>query len=281
MNGEHRVVALCAALAVSRSGYYDWCASQTSARRVRDQVLLALIRAEHHNSGGTYGSPRVTRELHARDESVGHNRVARLMREAQLQGRPQKRYRACTTDSNHAEPIAPNLLASVQPSAPDQVWVGDITYIPTDEGWLYLAGVMDRFSRMLLGWAMGSHLDTTLPTAALQMALRRRQPAPGLLHHSDRGCQYASAAYRHILAEHGVIASMSRRGNCYDNAHMEAFWSTLKNELIYRHRFPTRAAARTAIFAYIEGFYNRSRRHSALGYQSPLDYEANLTTLKN
>lgn len=199
------------------------------------------------------------------------------MREAGLVGRQRRRYRVRTTDSRHGEPIAPNRLAAQPPPAkPDQVWVSDLTYVSTGEGWLYVAGVLDRCSRSVVGWALGSDLDTRLPLAALQMALSRRRPAPGLIHHSDRGVQYASAAYRAALTDHGLVASMSRKANCYDNAAMEAFWSTLKQELVYRRRFATRAEARTAIFAYIEGFYNRRRLHSALGYQSPLDYEAHL-----
>ena len=199
------------------------------------------------------------------------------MRAAGLWGRQRRRYRVLTTDSRHQEPIAPNRLAEQPPpSRPDQVWVSDVTYIPTQEGWLYLAGVLDRCSRRLVGWAMGATLDAALPVAALRMALRQRRPAPGLIHHSDRGVQYASGAYRDLLAAHGLVASMSRRANCYDNAAMEAFWSSLKNELIHRRTFATRAEARTAIFDYIEGFYNRSRLHSALGYKSPLDYESAL-----
>jgi transposase InsO family protein len=197
------------------------------------------------------------------------------MQEAGLQGRSRRRYRVKTTDSRHDEPIAPNRLAAcAAPTKPDEIWTTDITYIETAEGWLYLAGVLDLYSRRVVGWAMQSSLETTLPLAALQMALLHRKPAAGLVHHSDRGVQYASASYRAVLAEHGVIASMSRRANCYDNATMEAFWSTLKNELVYRSRFVTRAAAKTAIFDYIERFYNRTRLHSSLGYQSPLDYES-------
>jgi len=199
------------------------------------------------------------------------------MREAGLVGRQRRRYRVRTTDSRHGEPIAPNRLAKQPtPLTPNQVWVSDLTYIPTGEGWLYLAGVLDRCSRSVVGWAMGSNLDASLPLAALNMALGRRRPTPGLIHHSDRGVQYASAAYRDALARHGVIASMSRKANCYDNAAMESFWSTLKHELVYRRHFVTRAQARTAIFDYIETFYNRSRLHSSLGYKSPLDYESNL-----
>lgn len=193
-----------------------------------------------------------------------------------LQGRQARRYRVHTTDSRHNDPIAPNLLAKTTPTQTDQVWVTDITYVETAEGWLYLAGVLDLYSRRLIGWAMGSSLETALPLAALQMALRQRRPASGVLHHSDRGSQYASSDYRRVLVKHGCIASMSRRGNCYDNATMESFWSTLKHELVYRRRFATRDEATTAIFDYIESFYNRTRLHSSLGFKSPLAYESNL-----
>ncbi len=278
MSGEHPLQTLCATLGVSRSGYYDWLGRAPSQRAQANATLRTTIRELHAASLGTYGSPRIKRDLDRVGPPVGQNRIARLMREEQLQGRTRRRFRVRTTDSNHAEPIAPNRLAQAPaPAKPNQVWVTDITYIETDEGWLYLAGVLDLFSRRLIGWAMGSSLETALPLAALLMALRQRQPEPGLLHHSDRGIQYASGGYRACLVEHGVTASMSRTGNCYDNATMEAFWSTLKLELIYRRHFATRHAATTAIFAYIEGFYNRRRLHSSLGYQSPLDFESNLT----
>jgi putative transposase len=274
MSGDYPLTSLCAVLEVSRSGYYAWQGRPPSARAQADAALRWQIRQAHAASHGTYGSPRIQRELNQR---VGRKRIARLMREEALQGRPPRRYRVATTDSRHDEPIAPNRLATaVPPSKPNEVWVTDITYIPTDEGWLYLAGVLDLFSRRLIGWAMGSSLATALPLTALLMAIRQRQPTAGLIHHSDRGVQYACADYRAALADHHLVASMSRKANCYDNATMESFWSTLKLELIYRCHFATRAEATTAIFAYIEGFYNRIRRHSALRYQSPLDFEANL-----
>jgi len=276
MSHEHPIMAMCETLAVSRSGYYQWRSAQDSARALQAKAIKVKIAKVHAASRGTYGSPRVTVVLNEQGEKVGHNRVARLMREAGLQGRQARRYRVRTTDSTHNDPIAPNLLKATVPTKPDEVWVTDITYVETGEGWLYLAGVLDLYSRRLVGWAMGSSLETALPLAALHMALRRRRPGAGLLHHSDRGCQYASAAYRSALADHGCIASMSRRGNCYDNATMESFWSTLKHELIYRRRFATRSEATTAIFDYIESFYNRTRLHSALGFKSPLDYESNL-----
>jgi len=261
MSGEYPIKTLCATLAVSRSGYYAWVRSRESAHARRDRQLRAKIAVLHEQSRETYGSPRITFELRAQGEAVGRHRVARLMRQAGLRGRQRRRYRVRTTDSRHSHPIAPNRLATLPaPTKPDQVWVSDLTYVPTDEGWLYLAGVLDRCSRRLVGWAMGATLDTAVPLAALMMALRQRQPRPGLIHHSD----------------HGLVASMSRKGNCYDNAAIEAFWSNLKNELVHRRRFATRVDARTAIFDYIESFYNRSRRHSSLGYQSPLDYESSL-----
>jgi transposase InsO family protein len=277
MSDEYPIQALCAVLAVSRSGYYAWAQAPVSARRQREQELRTKIERVHQQSRETYGSPRVTIELQSRGEQVGRHRVARLMREAGLRGRQKRRSRVRTTDSAHSHPIAPNRLATLPtPTQPNQVWVTDLTYVPTAEGWLYVAGVLDLCTRRLVGWAMDSTLETSLPLAALLMALRHRKPAPGLIHHSDRGVQYASAEYRATLADHDLIASMSRKGNCYDNAAMEAFWSSLKNELVHRRRFATRAQARTAIFDYIEAFYNRSRRHSSLGYQSPLDYESTL-----
>lgn len=277
MSDEYPINRLCAVFAVSRSGYYTWSQASGSTHARRDGELRAKIAAVHQQSRQTYGSPRITAELRAHNEMVGRHRVARLMREEGLRGRQKRRYRVRTTDSTHAHPIAPNRLAAAPPpTKPDQVWVSDLTYVSTDEGWLYVAGVLDRCSRYLVGWAMGSTLDTAVPLAALMMALRRRTPDRGLIHHSDRGVQYASADYRSALADHGLVASMSRKGNCYDNAAMEAFWSSLKNELVYRCHFATRAQARTAIFDYIESFYNRSRRHSSLGYQSPLDYESSL-----
>jgi transposase InsO family protein len=277
MSGEHAIDSMCTVLGVSRSGYYAWLDRPGSPRVTTEVWLRAKIRACHAASDGTYGSPRIKIDLDEAGEPVGRHRVARLMREAGLQGRTKSRFRVVTTDSNHSEPIAPNQLADTPaPTQPNQVWVTDITYVPTDEGWLYVAGVLDLFSRRLIGWAMGSSLETALPLAALLMAVRQRKPPPGLLHHSDRGVQYASGDYRACLEANRFIASMSRKGNCYDNATMEAFWSTLKNELVHRRHFTTRVQATSAIFDYIERFYNRRRRHSSLGYQSPLDYESNL-----
>ena len=277
MSDDYPVKSLCEVLKVSRSGYYQWRTVPNSVRARQEALMQERIAQIHRASRGTYGSPRVAAVLRKEGHSIGRHRVARLMRETSLQGRQRRRYRVRTTDSNHDQPVAPNRLkVADRPTRIDEVWVSDITYVPTQEGWLYLAGVLDLYSRRLIGWAMGSGLETALPLAALLMALRHRRPPAGVVHHSDRGCQYASSVYRSALAANGCVASMSSRGNCYDNAAMEAFWSTLKHELVYRRDFRTRAEATTAIFDYIESFYNRVRLHSALGYQSPLDYEANL-----
>jgi putative transposase len=278
MKSDYSVSELCEALTVSRSGYHDWDQRTPSVRAQADAALRPLITQAHRDSRETYGSPRVTHWLHTRGHRCGRVRVARLMRELGLSPRPRRRWRPPSlTDSNHNFPIAPNLLAPRRPTLqPDAVWVADITYVATDEGWLYVAGVLDRCTRRCIGWAFDDTLATTLPLAALEMALTQRKPPAGLVHHSDRGVQYASAAYRARLAAAGVIPSMSRRGNCYDNALMESFWSTLKCGLIHRTHFATRAEARAAIFEWIEVFYNRTRFHSALGYQSPVDFENQL-----
>ena len=277
MSDHHTIKSLCTVLEVSRSGYYRWHGAGESPRARQTLIIKSRIAQAYAASRQTYGSARVTAALRSEGQPVSVNRVARLMREAGLQGRQKRRYRVRTTDSRHDRPIAPNHLAvAPAPTKADQIWVTDITYVETAEGWLYLAGVLDLYSRRLIGWAMGSSLETALPLAALHMALRQRRPEPGLLHHSDRGSQYASVLYREALAEHHCVASMSRKANCYDNATMESFWSTLKHELIYRRSWLTRDQATTAIFDYIEGFYNRTRLHSALGYQSPLAYESNL-----
>jgi putative transposase len=274
---EYPVADLCAALAVSRSGYYAWAGRQPSLRARANLRLQNEIKVLFAQSRQSYGSPRMTIALRQGGQSCNHKRVERLMREQGLQGRSRRRYRVVTTDSRHDQPIAPNRLAE-QPActAPNQVWVTDITYVPTQEGWLYLAGVMDLYSRKVVGWAMDERLTTTLPLAALDMALGQRQPAAGLLHHSDRGVQYASQDYRQRLSAFGLAASMSRKGNCYDNAAMESFWSTLKQELVYRDQFPSRAQARQSIFEWVEVFYNRMRLHSSLGFKSPVDFENQL-----
>ena len=276
MKDEHPIQRLCAELDVSPSGYYDWRQRQTNPgpRALENQALAREIKAIHAQSRQTYGSPRLWQALRQKGLRHGRNRVARLLREQNLCGRQRRRYRVQTTDSRHAQPIAPNRLAEAPPpTAPNQAWVTDITYLPTGEGWLYLAGVLDLHSRRLVGWAMREHIDTPLVLSALHMALLHRAPPPGLLCHSDRGVQYASQDYRAALAQAGLLASMSRRANCYDNATMESFWSTLKLELVYRRLFLTRSQAQIEIFDYIESFYNRQRLHSALAYSSPVDFE--------
>ena len=276
MKNEHAVLRLCRELEVSASGYYDWQSrgSCPGPRALQDQALKQEIQSIHTSSRKTYGSPRIVMELRKAGARHGRNRVARLMKQENLCGRQKRRYRVQTTDSNHNEPIAPNRLAEApKASAPNQIWVADITYVQTQEGWLYVAAILDLYSRKIVGWAMGEHIDTALISKALFMALLHRQPPASLLFHSDRGVQYASFDYRSALTQAGLVASMSRKGNCYDNATMESFWSTLKLELVYRRDFQNRAQARGEIFDYIEVFYNRQRSHSALNYLSPVDFE--------
>jgi transposase InsO family protein len=276
---EHRetypVVRLCKVMDVSSSGYYAWRKRPASPRAQRDQPLLTRIRAIYMRSRQTYGSPRIQAELVAQGERINHKRVERLMHQSGLQARHKRRYRIATTQVDARLPIAPNRLAQTfQASAPNQTWLSDITYVPTAEGWLYLAAVLDLYSRRIVGWGLSQTLATPLVLQALQMALGRRRPSAQLIHHSDRGCQYASIEYCEQLAAHGLLPSMSRSGNCYDNAPMESFFATLKTELIHRSTFVSRAQARQEIVGYIEGFYNPTRRHSALGYRSPLEFEA-------
>lgn len=275
MSGEHRIAVLCEALGISRSGYYAWRQRQVEpcARERENRDLLTQIRRTFAARERRYGSPRMAREL---GRPSSRNRIARLMQEAGLWARKKSKYRVRTTDSNHGGPIAPNRLPEVTITAPDQVWGSDATCILTGQGWLYVVVVLDLFSRRVVGWAMGAHLDAQMMCDALQMALHRRRPPPGLIVHSDRGAQYASADYRQLLADHGLIASMSRKGNCYDNAFVESFWSSLKYETVYHRRFATRAEAKAALFDYIEAFYNRTRLHSSLGYVSPITFESQL-----
>lgn len=267
---------LCQSLDVSCSGYYDWCARQDKPcqRHRQDRRLKGQIDHIHKQSRQTYGAPRVQMQLRSQGQFHGRNRIARLMREQGLCGRQKKRYRVQTTNSRHPEPIAPNRLAQAPaPTGPNQLWVADITYVKTATAWVYVAAILDLYSRRIVGWAVSQQIDTALVLMALSMALTHRQPPPGLIFHSDRGVQYASADYRRALFEADLVASMSRKANCYDNATMEAFWSTLKLELVYRHSFEDATQVRQALFDYVEVFYNRRRLHSALGYQTPADFE--------
>jgi transposase InsO family protein len=264
---------MCESLEISRSGFYASIGREPSKRAREDAALVREIQDIHRASRSTYGSPRVHIELEARDFQVGRHRVARLMRENGITARFKRPFRR-TTDSKHSLAVAENHLSrDFAVDEPDRAWVTDITYLWTAQGWLYLAVVVDLFSRRVIGWSMAEHLRTELVLGALNMALGQRAPSQDLMHHSDRGCQYASNAYRDALAAHGIECSMSRKGDCWDNAVAESFFGTLKTELVHRTRWATRLAARTAVFEYIEVFYNRQRRHSYLGYLSPADYE--------
>lgn len=277
--GEFEVRLMCRVLEVSPSGYYASRKRPSSWHALIDEVLMARVRIIHEASNETYGAPRVHRELQAEGLPASPKRVARLMREEGLVARPRKRPRVSTTDSNHDHPIAPNVLArefDVNGVGINRVWVADITHIPTREGTFYLATVLDLGSRRCVGWAMRDTLEVELALSALRMARAARVPEPGLIHHSDRGSQYTSGDYRAELAAHGMVASMSGKGDCYDNAVAESFFSTLEFELLMQNDWHTRDDARRAIFAYIETWYNRKRRHSTLGYLSPADYEQQL-----
>lgn len=258
---------------VSRSGYYRWLRSGKSAREEKDKELQNKIRAIYQEQKRRYGSPRILIELQAQGVRCSRKRVARLMRKMGLRARPKRRF-VVTTDSNHTNPIAPNLLdRQFTADAANQVWLADITYIRTYQGWLYLAAVMDLHSRKIVGWAMDDTMFASLPIAALHMAVRSRRPPKGLIHHSDRGSQYASSAYQEVLGQHQIICSMSRKGNCWDNAPMESFFSTLKMECVDGRIFLSKAQAKREIFEYIEIDYNRKRRHSSIGYLTPEKYE--------
>jgi len=271
---RYSVGSQCQALDVWRSGYYAWRDRQKKAEDGSLRALIEHIRRIHKKSRRTYGSPRVCAELRADGMVCNHKRVARLMRLEGLYGR-RKRQKVSTTDSKHTNPIAPNLLnRQFQADAPDTKWVADITYIPTREGWLYLAAVLDLYSRKIVGWSMNAQITADLVEDALRMALYERQPDRGLLHHSDRGSQYASEQIRRILAANHIDVSMSRTGNCYDNAVMESFFSTLKCEWVHHQDYQTRSQASLDVFEYIAGFYNSVRRHSTLGYLSPNEFEA-------
>ncbi len=265
---------MCRALTVSPAGYYAWAHRPESDRSVHNRTLLSALRVIHRESRETYGSPSIWDALVKRGHGVGENRIARLMRVDGIRAKTVKKWRA-TTDSDHTWPVATNILnRQFQVEQPNQVWAGDLTYVWTTEGWLYLAVVLDLYSRAVIGWAMGSRLTVDLAERALTMALTHRKPTAGLLHHSDRGSQYAAHRYQRLLGEHGITPSMSRTGNCWDNACVESFFGTLKRELVYHRHYATRDEATQDIFEYIEVFYNRLRRHSTLGYDSPAEFEA-------
>lgn len=270
------VSVICRVLKVTRGGFYMWLKRKPSRRAVRRQELLAKIRVAHAEHRELYGSPRVHRALRIGGEVVSRNTVAKLMRQAKIRAKTRRRYVPRTTDSAHRKPVADNVLArDFGAGSANRKWLADITYVPTDQGWLYLAAVLDAYSRKIVGWSMADHMETDLVSDALKMALHHRQPdGDELVHHSDRGVQYASDDYQHLLARCGITCSMSGRGDCYDNAMMESFWATLKTELVHHRRYATREQARQSIFEYVEVFYNRKRLHSALGYVSPESFEA-------
>lgn len=271
---EHRdqwpVALQCVVLAVSRSGFYAWRSRGLSATEQRRIALTQAIQEIFQASRETYGAPRVHADLVERGLPCDLKTVAKYMKAADIQAKSVRRFRVTTTDSNHSHPIAENIVnRDFQPSQKNVIWTTDITYIPTSEGWLYLAAVEDLFTREIIGWSMSGRIDSRLAVDALQMALSRSQPPEGLIAHSDRGVQYASEHYQRLLGEHGITCSMSRKGNCWDNAPMESFFATLKKELVHHEDYQTHAEARRSLFEYIEIFYNRQRRHSAIGYQTP------------
>jgi putative transposase len=275
---EHRqlwpVRLMCAVLGLSASGYYAWRGRPESRRAAANRTLLEDIRQIHGHSSGTYGSPRVHAVLRGHGRRIGRSRIERLMREAGLRGLAALPRRTRTTDSRHTYPIAPNRLSrNFRADRPGQIWLADLTYIRTGEGWLYLAAILDMHSRKIAGWSMRETLHTQIALDALNMAIERQRPAPGLIHHSDRGIQYAAEAYRAALARAAITPSMSRKGDCWDNAPMESFFHTLKTERVHHRIYATRDEARQDLFAYIEGFYNSRRLHSALGYLSPAEAE--------
>jgi len=263
------------ALSVSPSGFYAWRSRPQSPRTIANRALLADIRRVHARHRERFGAPRIHAELRAEGQTASRQRVARLMRRHGIRARAPRRFRLCTTDSKHSLPVAENLRdQNFVADRPGQVWLPDITYIPTAEGWLYLAVILDLFTRKVVGWAMRDHMRAELTIAALTMAIQRRRPAAGLIHHSDRGSQYAAGDYRDILKATAITPSMSRKANCWDNAPMESFFGTLKTELVHQAEYPNRDAARRDLFTHIEGYYNRHRRHSAIGYITPEQAEA-------
>lgn len=270
---HYPVSVLCQLLGVARSGFYAWGRRPTSARAQENQWLMTQIRTSYHASRGRYGSPRIHQELHAQGVRVGRHRIARLMRLHDIRSVRHRRGWRARAAAPPAVAAANILRRAFTATGPNEKWAGDITYIPTRQGWLYVAVLIDLYSRRIIGWAMDTQLTTTLTLTALEMALRQRQVSAGLLHHSDRGCQYAATPYQQRLHALGIRCSMSRPGNCWDNAVVESFFATLKTELFSRRQSLTHEHARTEIFAYVEGFYNRVRRHSTLGYLSPVEFE--------
>lgn len=271
---DYPIRQLCEVLQVTRSGYYAWCQGRQSARAEANQLLSQQIQRVHQDNKGRYGSPRITQQLRREGHRCNHKRVERLMRQQGLRGCSSRKRRVRTTNSDHDQPVAANLLLNrPAPRRSNEVWVADITYVPTQEGWLFVAAVMDLYSRQILGWSVWDSLEARGALQALKRALVTRRYPRGVIHHSDRGVQYACGAYRQQLQAAGLRASMSRRGNCYDNAAMEAFWSTLKREAMAQSASWTKNRVRRELFEYIEGDYNRSRLHSSLGYQSPVDFE--------
>lgn len=274
---EFPVSFSCRVLGVSRSGYYRWVGATLSERARTDRELSAEIREIHNAHKGRYGMPRIHRELQARGRRTGRKRVARIMRKEGLRGHIPRRFRR-TTDSRHRHRIAPNLLSrNFTAKEPNVAWVGDITYIPTREGWLYLAALLDLFSRRVVGWAMSDRIDTELALSALEMACEQRKPAPGLIHHTDRDCRYASDDYQAVLRDREIVPSMSRKGDCWDNAVAESFFATLEKELFADKPLKMRAETRQEIAGYIESYYNDVRRHSYLDYVSPLEFELTMS----
>jgi putative transposase len=274
LSKDYPVRELCALLEITRSGYYAWGNGQETAREIANRLLTDEIQRVHRENKGRYGSPRVTQQLRREGHVCNHKRVERLMRQNGLKGCSSRKRRLSTTNSDHDHPVAPNLLLSrAAPSQPNEVWVADITYIPTAEGWLFLAAVMDLYSRQILGWSVWNSLEAGGALQALKRALLKRRYPKKVIHHSDRGVQYACHAYRQELKAAHLMASMSRKGNCYDNAAMEAFWSTLKREAMAQSASWSKERVRRELFEYIEGDYNQSRLHSSLGYQSPVDFE--------
>jgi transposase InsO family protein len=276
MRNSYPLHILCGVLSVSRSGYHEWKGRPVCARQHANEKLVSEIRVLHAQSFGAYGSPRVYESFKQRGRRIGRERIRRLMQENRIVGRHRKK-RCRTTDSNHKLPVAPNLLQqNFVCEQPNRVWLGDISYIPTDQGFLYLAAMKDLCTKKIVGWSMSATIDASLTVAALAMACARQTPAPGLIVHTDRGSQYASQAFRDQLSKHQMVQSMSRRGNCYDNAPMESFFSSLKGEYLDHQHFHSHAQARAAIFTYVETFYNPVRLHSSIGYRTPNQFESTL-----